>query len=229
MKKLKIFFMMAVLSVAFCACGSKGDDNKDASSLGGKEFECLPELLEASPEDRLIQIGDVVLRFDYTMTLKEAMEAFENSSAEYELKMDNGDTELSMDRIVPGMEGFAFEVMKDDETIYYIGVENTSTELVTATDDSVILCDAIRNSEYKGDDIYYFQGIRSDGNGLNINSVKELMAEYEDGLEEDSSDKYYTLIYSYTWQAPEGKEEKGSALFRFDLNDGSCGYVSCAY
>ncbi|MBQ7919830.1 MAG: hypothetical protein IJ324_07830 [Lachnospiraceae bacterium] len=232
MKKLKIFLMMAALSVALCACGGKeteqnggsdngnntvveqtaGDDKEDKSATEDKKpehFECLPELLEASPEDRLVQIGDVVLRFDGTMSFKEAMEAFENSSAEYELKTDNGDTELSMDRMVPGMEGFAFEVMKDGETIYFIGVENTSTELATATDDSIILCDAIGNSAYKGDDISYFKGIRRDGNGLTINSVKELMAEYEDSLEEKSSDKSYTLIYSYTWQTPErGRGER---------------------
>ena len=243
MKKFKLLTMIVVLSVALCACGaqenekaSEGDsqnvssaEQKEADSKDEKKeaqvdsFECLPEMLEASPEDRLIQFGDVLLRCDCSMTLKETIEALENSSVEYSFfDGDLDDAELSLDRLIPGQEDISIEVHKDGEKLAYLYVRNTSTELVALSDTSVKLYTFNEYDNHNEDDFYirYFKGLCDGSEELTIDSVKELMAEYEDTLKEGASDKFYSLTYSYTYETP-GGEKDGFVSFKFDLKDGS--------
>lgn len=244
MIKCKVLLMTAVLAVMLCACGgdkpeaSAGSDAGSAASAKKEEvaesvsdetskdaqggFECLPEILEASPEDRLFQVGDVILKADYSMSLKDAIDALEAGSVEYEYLNQDTNTELNMDRLVPGEDFVVVTLCKDGKEFVNLLAYNTSSEMVSTSDNAIKLRLVALYSLEMVDDFYYFGGLRADGKGQTLESVKELMAPYEDTLKEDTSG--YTLEYDYTWTSVMG-EQKSTVSFYIDLNDGSCEYV----
>ncbi|MBQ7919877.1 MAG: hypothetical protein IJ324_08065 [Lachnospiraceae bacterium] len=243
MKKCKVLLMTTVLAVMLCACGgdkteaSAESDAGSAASVKKEEvaesssketskeaqggFECLPEILEASPEDRLFQVGDVILKVDESMSLKEAIDALEAGSVEYKYVNYEDDKEFNFDRLLPGGKGAMIALYKNGEEFVILGAYNTSSELVSALDSAVKLRNIVGYDVEE--DFYYFGGLRPDGKGQTLESVKELMAPYEDSLTVDT--RYgYSLEYEYTWTSYKGEHE-GTITFDIDLDDGSCASV----
>ncbi|MBQ7919862.1 MAG: hypothetical protein IJ324_07990 [Lachnospiraceae bacterium] len=248
MKKLKLLLMVAVLTFSVCACGgseseqSSGSDSKNqtateqsVSESADKETDaevpvkqegngCQQELLEAPVEERWIQIDDAVLRRDYTMSLDEAVKAFQESG-EYTISAADGSGYSESGLLTAGQE-IVFTVYKDKKEYVIISGKNYSDKTAGMSDDSVILNNVmlLRFDEEKAIDknTYYCRGVRGDGEGLTYDSIKELFADYTDVMKEESQGATIMLSFDYNYQDPQGNSFIGTMMFHINAADGKC-------
>ena len=250
MKRLKILMMAAVLTITLCACG--GEESGQGDSVGAvagqeeqkaqkeqkneqkneeKPYECLQELLEATPEQRLRQIGDMVFRLDNSMSLSDAMEILKSSGGEFaiydtdglvELAQGGNPKDLTNSVVEPGCRQW-FKVCVDGEWAYSVEVYSFGDAFTKLSDEEVKLTH-ISSQIY--DVTYYFKGLRSDGEGLTYDSIKELMKDYEGNMIEGEYYDTYRIAYNYQWLDVDGKSHKNQISFFIDREDKTCTGVS---
>lgn len=189
-----------------------------------ESFECLPDMLDASLEDCLIQIDNTIIRDNHTMALNEVITALQNSGIVYTFEVD--DTEYNSDMIV-GPNGYVIiEVLKNGERYFSFSVQNMSGEMVTGKSDSIIFDGIVYKSPEFFGNCYFYKGIRADGDGQTYESVKELLAEYNDFIVEKSQN--VQAVDGEYYQGIEMKLELNegnlyiNVTIRFKAEDGAC-------
>lgn len=242
MKKLKIFMMALVLSIALCSCGgevaeqsSNGGNAVDQEKIKDKSlesYECLAEVFGATPEQRLWQIGDMVFRLDNSMTFAETMDVLKSTGKEcslydssglIELEEGGNPEEILMESLVdPGVKQYLCVVI-DGEWAFTVGIYSFGDAFTKLSDDAVKLV-AISSKRY--DDMYYCKGIRQDGEGLTYDSIKELMADYAGNMVEGEYYDAYRIAYDYEWTDADGRTQGSQISFYIDRLDKSCTGVS---
>ncbi len=242
MKKLKIFVMALVLSVALCSCGGEASEQSgNGGTVAGQEekkdkslesYECLAEVLEAAPEQRLWQIGDMVFRLDNSMTFAETMEILKSTGKEctlydssglIELEEGGNPEEILMEALVdPGVQQYLCVVI-DGEWAFTVGVYSFGDAFTKLSDDAVKL---VAISSRIHDDMYYCKGIRQDGEGLTYDSIKELMADYAGNMVEGEYYDTYRIAYNYEWIDANGRTQESRLSFYIDKSDKTCTGVS---
>lgn len=163
---------------------TEASDDSEGNIETAQSFECLPEMLDASLEDCLIQIDNTIIRDDQTMTLNEVLTAFANSDVEYTYKVDDAD--YNADMLIAAQGSISVEIYKNGESYFCIIAKNKSDETVTADDASVIFDYYIARPR-SSKNIYYCKGISRAGDGHTYQDVKEIFAEYSDSFVESSS------------------------------------------
>ena len=251
MKKFKLLLMTAVLAVALCACGggeneasgessekayateqestistenkndAESSSNIESVSAEEDEFTCLPELLEASPEDRLMQIGNSIIARDYSMSLAEAVTALENCGIDLTFTNCDG-TEFNIDRLVTGGQMVEIYACKDGKQCFFLGGLNYADETTKASD-SVLKLETIWAMDAEVMPyVYYCRGGRMDGNGLDYNSVKELFADYGDAITEEGNGNTVVISVSYPGTTLAGASLTRKMQFQINASDSSC-------
>ena len=163
-----------------------------------QSFECLPEMLNASLEDCLFQIDNTILRYDDSMPINEAVTALQNSGVEYLFKVNDADYNPNM---LVGPQGYiSVNVYKNGEVYFILMGRNVSNETVSGDSEHFILDSIAPFSQEFWSNSYCCKGIRSDGNGQTYATIKELLKDYTDYMEERSTSfaavdgKYYQGI-----------------------------------
>ncbi|MBQ7919864.1 MAG: hypothetical protein IJ324_08000 [Lachnospiraceae bacterium] len=228
MKKAKLLLMIIALAAVLCACGGKEADNGDVDSKGSTKvsqekgaetFECLPEMKEASLKDDLIQIHNVIIPRDETMTVGELIAAFENSGEGYSAWIPDYDAGkikgemLNLDKLMGSGDMQSFYVFKDDDKCAYVTTYNIKDEIAKISECAVTLVDTADK-----ENTYYAMGIRGNGEGIMYQDMKEIFSEYADFMKEDVTDDGKIVVtFSYS-----GAKGLNTAVFSFNSEDGSC-------
>lgn len=255
MKKFKLLLMTAVLAVALCACSGEGNEasgensqnvsateqesvistenkndaestnNAESVSAEEDEFTCLAELLEASLEDRLMQIGNSIIVRDGSMSIAEAVAALENCGIDFTFTNTDG-TEFNIDRLVTSGQLVEIYACKDGKQWFYFGGLNYSDETIKASDSSLKLETIWAMDAEAMPYVYFCKGVRMDGNGLDYNSVKELFAEYGDAITEEGNGNTVVIAVSYPGTTLGGTSITRKMQFQINASDSSCGTVT---
>ena len=197
---------------------------EEVLNLPDEKYECLPDMLDASLDECLIQIDKTIIRDDHTMTLSEVIEAFQNSGVEYTFEVDS--VEYNPEMLIGGRGYLYVDVLKNGELYFNFSVENRSTETVSAKSDTVIFDTIIYTSPTFLQNCYFAKGIRADGEGQTYETVKALLADYSSYIVERNQN--VQAIDGEYYQGIEMKLEwnKGdlyiSTTIRFKATDGAC-------
>lgn len=200
------------------ASEESGDEVQEQS------FECLPEMMNASFEDCLMQIDNTIIRQDKTMSLNEVIAALQNSGVEYTFKVD--DKEYNPNMLVGPWGSVGVEVYKNGELYFLLGANNKSDETVSGNSEGVMVDSLMLGSLECAENTYYAKGFRRDGEGHTYGSVKELLKDYADVMSEKSTS--VNDIYGGEHQGIEMQLllQKGEltivVVFLFKSEDGAC-------
>lgn len=193
-----------------------------------QSFECLPEMLNASLEDCLLQVDNTILHYDVAMTLNEAIVALQNSGVEYTFKVDDADYNPSM--LVGPQAHVVVKVYKNGNHYFSLWAKNYSNDTVSGDSEKVIFFSTVHEStEYYGNS-YYCKGIRLDGNGHTYGTIKELLKDYTEQMEERSAQ---ITVDGEWFQGIEMKIDfkkddlNIKATLHFKSEDGSCVRMFC--
>lgn len=132
-------------------------------------FECKEEIKNASPEDGLVQIDDMLFR--YGSSVSEAIEMIESSTENYTFKNPYNENEL-----VPAADPVVQIILLKNDDWYFELVANNLTEETISLKDCIIT----RITAYgasKGN--VYYAGFNTDNEMITYNDVKEIMKNYE--------------------------------------------------
>ncbi|MDE6641052.1 MAG: hypothetical protein K2K63_11030 [Acetatifactor sp.] len=195
-------------------------------------YECLPEMLTATPEEAKIQIDDVIYQECYLMTMQECMDRLAGSSAEYTY-------EYNPDKLVSSYVE-TVNVFKNGESYFAILATNNSSDTIALKDAKVkqFVVLPIAN-----ENVYYMNGMPKNGEGWTYASVKEYFSDYSDSFQESSTkanvDGQQVDGISLSFQVPlgvvgtsaGGMEENGFAHFNFTFNadNGECTSIFLTY
>lgn len=196
-------------------------------------YECLPEMLTATPEEAKVQIDDVIYQECYLMTMQECMDRLAGSNAEYTY-------EYNPDKLMTSWQTETIDVLKNGESYFAIHAANDSSDTIALKDakvkEFVVLPIAKEN-------VYYMNGMPMNGEGWTYASVKEGFSDYSDSFKESSTkvnvDGQQVDGISLSFQVPLGVvrtnaggiEENGYANFFFDFNadNGECARIYLNY
>lgn len=191
MKKIIIFFILLIMVTDIVGCAQKKEEissnenvvteeqeNNDnveieetdiSISTEAAHFDCMEEIKNASPEDGLVQIDDML--FQYGFKVSEALKVIEESKENYEFKMDCNENEL-----VAPHDYIQVILLKDSDWYFELGADNSTDETIPLKDCLVENITAYRAS--KGN--VYYAGFREDNDGaITYEYVKEAMKDCE--------------------------------------------------
>ncbi|MBR4085608.1 MAG: hypothetical protein IKK33_15145 [Lachnospiraceae bacterium] len=200
------------------------NEEADQEVVQEEGFECLPEILNASFEDCLMQIDNTIIRQDNAMSLNEVITTLQNSGEEYIFKVD--DKEYNPNMLVGPRSGVVVYVYKKGESYFIISANNKSDETVSGNSEGVMVDAIVLGSQECAKNTYYAKGFRRDGEGHTYTSVKELLKDYTDFMSEKSTD--VMDIYGEEYQGIEMQVSlrKGDVpivvTFLFKAEDGAC-------
>lgn len=196
-------------------------------------YECLPEMLTATPKEAKIQIDDVIYQECYLMTMQECMDKLAGSSAEYTY-------EYNPDKLMTSWHTENINVLKNGETYFAIHATNDSPDTIALKDakikEFVVLNTAKEN-------VYYMNGMPRNGEGWTYASVKEYFSDYSDSFQESSTkvnvDGQQVDGISLSFKVPlgvvrtnaGGREENGYAnfFFKFNADNSECTSIFLTY
>ena len=203
------------------------------SELQWETYECLPEMLTATPEDAKIQIDDVIYQECYLMTMQECMDKLAGSSAEYTY-------EYNPDKLVSSGYTETVYVLKNGENYFAIHAANGSPDTIALKDATVR---SFIVSPIARENAYYMNGMPMNGEGWTYASVKECFSDYSDSFQESSTkvsvdgqdvdgiSLSFTVPLGVVRTNAGGREENGYAnfFFRFNAENGECVYIYMTY
>lgn len=210
-------------------------DESEAAEMDKKEeviqeenFECLPEMMNASLEDCLLQIDNTILHYDVAMTLNEAVVALQNSGVEYTFKVDDADYNPNM--LVGPQAYVVVKVYKNGNHYFSLWAKNYSNDTVSGDSEKVIFFSTVHESPEFHSNSYYCKGIRLDGNEQTYGTIKELLKDYTDYMEERSSgitvdgEHYQGIEMTINFK----KDDLDiKVTLHFKSEDGSCVRMAC--
>lgn len=217
MKKTIMLFIVLILAVGIVGCMREKEETVSNVNVATEEqeneedieieaesdalisdeknyYKCMEEIKNASPEDVLVQIDDMI--FQYGSSVSEAIEIIEGSKGNYEFKVDYNENEL----VAPG-DPAQIILLKDSDWYFELGVSNSTDETIQLKDCSVINITAYGAS--KGN--IYYAGFKEDNDGaITYNYVKESMKDYEvfqeSSVYDNAGDKFLYVAYSIPFQ-----------------------------
>lgn len=132
-------------------------------------FECKEEIKNASPEDGLVQIDDML--FQYGSSVSEAIEMIESSTENYTFKNQYNENEL-----VPAADPVVqIILLKNDDWYFELVANNLTEETISLKDCTITRITAYGAS--KGN--VYYAGFNTDSEIITYDDVKEMMKNYE--------------------------------------------------
>ena len=201
-----------------------GQEVEEEVVVQEESFECLPEMLNASFDDCLMQIDNTIIRQDKTMSLNEVITALQNSGVEYTFEVD--EKEYNPNMLVGPRSAVLVNVYKNGESYFIISAINKADETVSGNSEGVMVETIALVSSECAKNTYFPMGFRRDGEGYTYESVKELLKDYTDVMSEKSTSVYDIYGEEYQGielQLPLQKEDLSVIVrFWFKAEDGSC-------
>ncbi|MCR5094936.1 MAG: hypothetical protein K6B72_13290 [Lachnospiraceae bacterium] len=178
-----------------------GEEKKEEKSeeTEQKQFEPSQEILDARFIDGMVQIDDVLLRLDGSMTLGEVRDKLlqGEDAEEYSFSIfNNKSKEFVFTGLIEKNQTDYVDLIKHGQKYATISFRNYNAEKDISKVEDCMVCriDANKLNNVAKNNVFYAKGINGNGNGFDVDSVPDLFP----GIEQDDFGAFGNF-YAYSF------------------------------